>query len=229
LILRSVIRHVRDQNWFAVGLDFLIVVVGVFIGIQVSNWNDQRAAGQQRDLIVEALINDIRDHIAVQNRFVDRIDADFKAWEQARAAGQRPDPVVFRIEGSDSAPDTWGTLRQMPVATLLDPASAVMLSYYYSELDGLSAKFIRYVGFVEDRILPYLDSNAEFFYTDEGDLKRPYRASMDRLREHRAELVRMTAWAECIVGQLDADGLLGSNCSRSEFGLDDPIARSSIQ
>ena len=42
MILRSVIKHVRDQNWFAVGLDFLIVVVGVFIGIQVANWNEAR-------------------------------------------------------------------------------------------------------------------------------------------------------------------------------------------
>ncbi len=42
MILRSITKHVRDQNWFAVGLDFLIVVVGVFIGIQVANWNDAR-------------------------------------------------------------------------------------------------------------------------------------------------------------------------------------------
>ena len=40
MILRSITRHVRDQNWFAVFLDFLIVVVGVFIGIQVANWNE---------------------------------------------------------------------------------------------------------------------------------------------------------------------------------------------
>lgn len=42
MILRSVTKHVREQNWFAVGLDFVIVVLGVFIGIQVSNWNDAR-------------------------------------------------------------------------------------------------------------------------------------------------------------------------------------------
>ena len=29
MILRSITKHVRDQNWFAVGIDFLIVVVGV--------------------------------------------------------------------------------------------------------------------------------------------------------------------------------------------------------
>ena len=42
MILRRITEHVKAQNWFAVGLDFLIVVVGVFIGIQVSNWNGER-------------------------------------------------------------------------------------------------------------------------------------------------------------------------------------------
>ena len=36
MLLRRVMQHVKDQNWFAVCIDFLIVVVGVFIGIQVS-------------------------------------------------------------------------------------------------------------------------------------------------------------------------------------------------
>jgi len=40
MLLRRVIEHVKSQNWTAVVLDFVIVVVGVFIGIQVSNWNE---------------------------------------------------------------------------------------------------------------------------------------------------------------------------------------------
>ena len=43
MLLRRITKHVKDQNWFAVVIDFLIVVVGVFIGIQVSNWNENRA------------------------------------------------------------------------------------------------------------------------------------------------------------------------------------------
>ena len=39
MILRRITKHVKDQNWFAVFIDFLIVVIGVFIGIQVANWN----------------------------------------------------------------------------------------------------------------------------------------------------------------------------------------------
>lgn len=42
MILRRVIAHFRKQEWTAIGLDFIIVVVGVFIGIQVANWNEER-------------------------------------------------------------------------------------------------------------------------------------------------------------------------------------------
>ena len=43
MLLRRVTKHVKDQNWFAVGIDFCIVVIGVFIGIQVANWNEAQA------------------------------------------------------------------------------------------------------------------------------------------------------------------------------------------
>ena len=42
MLLRSISKHIKDQNWFEVFLDFIIVVVGVFIGIQVANWNEAR-------------------------------------------------------------------------------------------------------------------------------------------------------------------------------------------
>ena len=56
MLLRRITKHVKDQNWFAVGIDFCIVVIGVFIGIQVANWNDVR---QQRAslTLAEADIN----------------------------------------------------------------------------------------------------------------------------------------------------------------------------
>ena len=44
MILRRFIRHVQDQNWFAVALDFVIVVFGVFMGFQVQQWNQERGS-----------------------------------------------------------------------------------------------------------------------------------------------------------------------------------------
>ena len=42
MILRRVIQHVRKQEWTAIAIDFCIVVIGVFLGIQVANWNEER-------------------------------------------------------------------------------------------------------------------------------------------------------------------------------------------
>lgn len=42
MLLRRFSQHISDQNWFAVGLDILVVIVGIFLGTQVSNWNAER-------------------------------------------------------------------------------------------------------------------------------------------------------------------------------------------
>jgi len=60
VILRRVIDHVRAQNWFAVGLDFLIVVLGVFIGLQVQEWNEARSSRRQEGVLIAQLADDLR-------------------------------------------------------------------------------------------------------------------------------------------------------------------------
>ncbi len=42
MILRRITKNIKDQNWFAVGLDFFIVVFGVFVGLQVQQWALER-------------------------------------------------------------------------------------------------------------------------------------------------------------------------------------------
>ena len=42
MILRRVVANLKHQHWTAIGIELVIVVVGVFIGMQVSNWNEDR-------------------------------------------------------------------------------------------------------------------------------------------------------------------------------------------
>ncbi|HET9810701.1 MAG TPA: hypothetical protein VFP53_03270 [Sphingomicrobium sp.] len=50
MAIRRFREHVADHNWFAVMVDVGIVVLGVFLGLQVSNWNQARIeAAQARD------------------------------------------------------------------------------------------------------------------------------------------------------------------------------------
>jgi hypothetical protein len=63
MLLRRITQHVKDQNWFAVSIDFLIVVFGVFIGIQVSNWNESRSENELVSRYIVQLTDDIRSDI----------------------------------------------------------------------------------------------------------------------------------------------------------------------
>ncbi|MEM7431986.1 MAG: hypothetical protein AAF351_08600 [Pseudomonadota bacterium] len=42
MLFRRVLKHFRNQEWGAVAIDFVIVVVGVYIGIQAQAWNTDR-------------------------------------------------------------------------------------------------------------------------------------------------------------------------------------------
>ena len=89
MILRSVTKHIKDQNWFAVFLDFLIVVVGVFVGIQVSNWDQERKNNALAADYVQRIEVDIEEQISLLNHIsnyyqlvYDHAQAAIQAFEQ---------------------------------------------------------------------------------------------------------------------------------------------------
>lgn len=55
MILRRFMQHLKEQNWFAVGLDVCVVIVGIFLGMQVSDWNDDRKQRETRHVMLIAL------------------------------------------------------------------------------------------------------------------------------------------------------------------------------
>ena len=69
MVIRRIREHVATQNWFAVGIDFLIVVAGIVIGTKVNNWNQTRIEREQGKEYRERLIADLR---ANETDFVDR-------------------------------------------------------------------------------------------------------------------------------------------------------------
>lgn len=43
MILRRLTENLKQQNWTAIWIEFLLLVAGVFLGIQAANWNEARA------------------------------------------------------------------------------------------------------------------------------------------------------------------------------------------
>ena len=96
MILRRVIEHVKAQNWFAVAIDFVIVVVGVFIGLQVSNWNAERSLEEREKVYLQQLLIDLESDRATGERGVvsaDSIDAAAESLLAVLEGGDNGAPV----------------------------------------------------------------------------------------------------------------------------------------
>ncbi|MEL6830844.1 MAG: hypothetical protein AAFO63_11980 [Pseudomonadota bacterium] len=52
-------EHVKSQNWFAVALDFFIVVVGILIAFQITEWNERREQRLSERGYLEQLRSDV--------------------------------------------------------------------------------------------------------------------------------------------------------------------------
>ena len=60
MILRRIVQHFRKQEWTAIVVEFVIVVFGVFLGLQVNNWGTLRAERASELAFLEAVSDDLR-------------------------------------------------------------------------------------------------------------------------------------------------------------------------
>jgi hypothetical protein len=61
MILARLSAAIRQQNWFAVVLEFVIVILGVVIGFQITEWRAHEARVVQATNMTQNLIEDLRD------------------------------------------------------------------------------------------------------------------------------------------------------------------------
>jgi hypothetical protein len=54
------IDHMKAQHGTAFGLDFVIVVIGVFVGIQLGNWNETRVETVRRAGVIAGIPGPVR-------------------------------------------------------------------------------------------------------------------------------------------------------------------------
>ena len=157
MLLRRLTKHVKDQNWFAVALDFLIVVLGVFIGLQVNNWNAASQDRAREAIVLEQLASEFTMAVEAGKRAQVSADASLAATRdvlQAIRDGEEPgdsDAFLKTLEvagGFESGPPEPVTLDELMsgggLAELSSPnlRTALILYHetalYQSELSSLT-------------------------------------------------------------------------------------------
>ncbi len=176
MILRRVIAHFRKQEWTAIALDFLIVVVGVFIGIQVSNWNAEMADRRTETEYLRQLQGDLRNiqaeidaqiefeqfHANLANDVYDLILNDASA-QRAQKINMGLNELAVRRTLRIQSPTFLDLQGSGRLEIIADPGlRAAIISYFFhasrreAALDKNNAFFIdqSFVGFVLSKNIP---------------------------------------------------------------------------
>ncbi len=81
MILRRIAHHLKQQQWTAVLIELVILILGVFLGFQVTDWANERANRSAEVRHLEEIAEDLR--------------ADAAVFDQIRASAEK------RISGID--------------------------------------------------------------------------------------------------------------------------------
>ena len=99
MILRRLSQSLKTQNWTAIWIEFILLVLGVFLGIQVSNWNAARADDARAQAYLDRIYGNLEtDLVAIQRRevFWPQVIAYGKAAIHYAETGERVDGSVWK-------------------------------------------------------------------------------------------------------------------------------------
>jgi hypothetical protein len=165
MILRRLSQHLREQNWTAISIEFVLLVAGVFLGLQVSNWNESRHEAERARGYLERIHGDLA---------VDAIELDRRRRFWTEVARYGHGAIAYAESGTLVENSAWKTLLAFYQASQLYPYFPTDTTYQEmrsaSELGLLSDQSLRealagyYVGGA--------DHAASFLFRTDPDYRR---------------------------------------------------------
>ena len=155
MILSRISRAIREQNWFAVAIEFLIVILGVVIGFQITAWNAERTARIQEAVILANLEEDFQTLVSETDDVIERtfeIARNATVVVEAIDSGVVPEDRVGQFEEglislvwAVQPPQSPSTLQELVssggLSRLSDPALRAALARFmerYEAVDGMA-------------------------------------------------------------------------------------------
>ena len=196
--LRRMADALRKRDWFGIGFELFVVVLGVILGMAASRWAMDRDEREYRRQILASLDRTLSDYEYECARIHKRITSALTEFDQRSALGERPPPPVIVFPGLERPPTrAWEAMVETGVARTIPPDVMFGLAIHFDRADSWGDKYQRYNLLTEQQILPYRD-RAEHFYGPDGKLKPMFAAHVDRLRDLLALNDQMGAAAASI-------------------------------
>lgn len=180
MIIRRLTQHVNDQNWFAVLLDFVIVVAGILIAFQITSWSETRSQKSDTQKAIAAIEADLvyllwisSEQVAIERcraeqitnirdaLITERSDGELVSFETLR----EPDgdgvsfalPQPFRMTNRPWAVDSWKAALATSAAANLSSENFALFSAVFTsaeEANELLAEQTRMMGQFGDLVVP---------------------------------------------------------------------------
>ena len=159
MILRRMTHHMKAENWTNVAIEFVLVVLGVFLGIVAANWNEERIERRETEKLlhqVDAALTDFVQYIDGVQRYYDTAGS----YADRAEAAWNGDPTVSdndfviaayqasQITGIGTDGETWSLvfgadqLRDIDDLETRDSLAEVMtFDYTLTDLDSVASHY----------------------------------------------------------------------------------------
>lgn len=142
MMARRMIEKVRKQDWTTVTVEFVLLVIGVFLGIQAANWNAERADERLARAYVQRLTTDLRTDLATRREMVAYYTTVLDSVERTDAllADPESDPRALLVNAyrateynyATQTRATWDEIVSGGHADLLPPGVAAATGEYFA-------------------------------------------------------------------------------------------------
>jgi hypothetical protein len=237
MVLRRFRNHVSAHDWFAVAIDFVIVVIGVFVGIQASNWNQARAERQQAREYRAMLQSDLDanlENIATRRRYYGwvRDEALATLADLDRPSSSLDEQfLVHAYQATQIQP--WALKRNTydevlsigAMANLGDPLLRDKIANYYvgAEVTGANISIVPPYREIVRRVMPYAVQQAIRARCNERIVQNDRGSTDILLPEGRCELGLDPATAHAAVTQVHDWPGLALDLNRQIVDLDQKL------
>jgi hypothetical protein len=86
MITRRITEAIAKQNWSAASIEFLIVVIGIFLGLQASSWYEERTEAGLQSTIVDRLKVDFEEISGEIEAAIESHQSTIEGLDQLQAA-----------------------------------------------------------------------------------------------------------------------------------------------
>jgi hypothetical protein len=203
--LRTIALRIRQHDWLAVAIELLVVVAGVFIALQVSNWNDDRKEAARGREYLQRLHDDMAQDVA-------NLDAISGFWTRVRDYGDGA--VAYAEHGDLVQGSAWRTLLAYYQASQLWPYRKPDVTFQEIQSSG-DLRLIRNAA-LRARIARHYSATAGSQVVEVLGLVPRYR---ERVRGMTPWKIQQYIWSKCYRSN-DADQeLLDCDAPASEAEL----------